>query len=201
MAKKNQQEFSEQENQFSDNEQPQKKVSKSRSASSRTKQDKATEEERKHAISLARYATLAGGVVLFLPFFITGFSFGFIWYVLLIVVGLLTLASMGTDGRKKSDLAEVKGYLTFMCIAGFTMYMWGPINPNYASERNGGGDNSSIYPIAHKTEPCERCGSVGTYYESEDGRTSGDRRYHLHGGTYCYGCYQTMKNFSNNLGF
>ncbi len=74
----------------------------------------------------------------------------------------------------------------------------------YLLSKTCGSNNSSSsdgYPIEHKTKPCDRCGDVGTYYEEEDGSTSGDRRYSLHGGWYCYGCYQTMKKFSKDLGF
>lgn len=86
---------------------------------------------------------------------------------------------------------KARDWAIVACLAG--LYLMG--------KTCGSSGSSSGYPIAHKTKPCDRCGDVGTYYEAEDGSTSDDRRYPLHGGWYCYGCYQTMKKFSNDLGF
>ena len=65
------------------------------------------------------------------PFFITGFSFFFIWYVLIGVVLFLLIALWGCDSKYNDDKDVVNTVLVVYIVIAIFMIIWGPINPNY----------------------------------------------------------------------
>lgn len=65
------------------------------------------------------------------PFFITGFSFNFFWYLLIGVVLFLQLALWGCKSKTTDDKYSTNTVLVIYIIIAIIMLIWGPINPNY----------------------------------------------------------------------
>ncbi len=140
-----------------------------------------------------------------LTFVRAGFGISFWWYLFLALFLFVAFYFGGvnspeSDGKLKRLSNEDCSVVRVMCFVGGALlailYLWGPLNPNYSS---GGSHNSYNMPTEYHTEPCDKCGSVGTYYIAEDGTRTGDRRYSWGHRKYCYGCYKEMENFNNAL--
>lgn len=99
-----------------------------------------TPEERKKTQQLAKLTAIIGAGIVIAPFFITGFKFGFLWYVLLLIVAFLAFAAWCDECKYKEDRGTIKLVLTLICAAGLAMYLWGPLNSNYS--RNSYDDDS-----------------------------------------------------------
>ncbi len=93
--------------------------------------NKALPEEEQRIKLLVKITSLVGIIIALAPFFITGFAFNIIWYLLIIVVIFAVLAALLTDCDRKDDLQDVLKILIFIIACGLLMYLWGPINPNY----------------------------------------------------------------------
>ena len=86
---------------------------------------------RDHISIILKYLTIClGWIIIVLPFFITGFSFGFFWYLLIIATALIMLSLYGLD-VKKTDRKHVVGVLFIYFVIFLLMIIWGPINVNY----------------------------------------------------------------------
>lgn len=72
-----------------------------------------------------------GLLIAILPFFITGFSFYFTWYILIAITILAVFAALGSEEKTEENLSMVNTCLVVIIIIAFIMYMWGPLNPNY----------------------------------------------------------------------
>lgn len=163
--------------------------------------NKALPTEKQRVRKLATITMVIGCIIVVAPFFITGFSFNILWYLLIIIAAITSLCALGVDGTDKRELQSVLKMMAVVIAIGIPMYLWGPLNPNYSYSSNGSSDNPYNMPKEYHTEPCEECGEVGTYYIAEDGTQTGDRRYALHGHWYCISCYKIKKEFSDALGF
>lgn len=156
----------------------------------------------KKFIRISKIMTLITLGVVVMTFINSGFSFTIGWY--LVVIILLVLAFVfyveGNDSSQEAlndgDSLLIKSATIVSLSCAALLWIWGPLNPNYSS---GESHNSYNMPTEHNTEPCDKCGSVGTYYIAEDGTRTGDRRYSWGHRKYCYGCYKEMENFNNAL--
>ena len=97
----------------------------------------ASAEETKSCLILAKITSILGCIVAIGPFFITGFSFGILWYVIIVLAGFISIATLGTEGKSKDDFSFVKTAIVIVCVIGIIMYLWGPLNPDYSVDRNG----------------------------------------------------------------
>lgn len=90
-------------------------------------------DEVKKSIRLAKIAFWLGVILILAPFFITGFGFGWFWYIVILGVTFFTFILLGFDGKSKGDYSYAKTLLIAFCIVGCVMYLWGPLNPKYTS--------------------------------------------------------------------
>lgn len=156
----------------------------------RTNEKKEENEDIAQKASLLTKIALGVGVILVLaPFFITGFRFGWFWYLIIIGVAFFCLSLLGTDGKEKEDYSDAKVTLIGFCVVGCLMYLWGPLNPDY--ERSGGGSDSYESDLYEKhTWKCEKCGYEGTYYYNKETKAStGEFSKVAYGQRVCASCY------------
>lgn len=70
-----------------------------------------------------------------LPFFITGFSFFFTWYILIAFVLYVAYKEysegFAIENATEKNMNGLDADLITIFIIAFIMYMWGPLNPNY----------------------------------------------------------------------
>ena len=170
--------------------------------------EKVVDEEEK-AVRLTKIAFWIGVILVLAPFFITGFGFGWFWYLLIIGVAIFCLALMGTDGRDKGDYSFAKTVLIGFCVVGCLMYLWGPLNPNYD---RGGGSSTYNYSssedsgdvryyngekLRKKYLKCAECGKSMWYWQSESSSLSLDRPNTWNGKYYCGSCYSFKKDMED----
>ena len=72
-----------------------------------------------------------GSAVAILPFFITGFSFFFTWYILIAIVALILLFCLWAGEKTEENMTFMNFALSVLLIIAFLMYRWGPLNPDY----------------------------------------------------------------------
>lgn len=90
----------------------------------------------------AKIALYLGLGLIFGPFIINGFSFGFFWYLLIIGVAFFTFLVYGIDGKREGEAKFVKNILVGFCIVLVVMLEWGPLDPNYSSSSSMSSNNS-----------------------------------------------------------
>ena len=75
---------------------------------------------------------ILGLLIAILPFFITGFSFFFTWYLLIaFVVFIVYVEHSDLDETTEENLSEINTLLIILLIIALIMYIWGPLNPDY----------------------------------------------------------------------
>ncbi len=75
---------------------------------------------------------VASAFLIVYPIIIHGFSFGWIWYVLLFVVFFLMLTFYSITETTKDALDSIDGLFTILFIIWLVMYLWGPANSDYS---------------------------------------------------------------------
>ena len=74
-------------------------------------------------------------LIAILPFFITGFSFFFTWYILIAFVLFLAYVEysegFAIENATERNMGVLNVDLIIIFIIVFIMYIWGPLNPNY----------------------------------------------------------------------
>lgn len=138
---------------------------------------------------LIRIALCVGAILILAPFIITGFGFGWFWYLIIIGVAFCCMSLLGTDRKDRGAYSDVKVILIGFCVVGCIMFVWGPLNPDY--ERSGGGSDSYESDLYEKhTWKCEKCGYEGTYYYNKETKAStGEFSKVAYGQRVCASCY------------
>ena len=160
------------------------------------------EKSSKKFIKISKLMTLITLGAVVMTFINSGFSFTIGWY--LVIILLLVMAFVfyveGYDSSQKAlndgDSFVIKSATIASLSCAALLWIWGPLNPNYSS---GGSHNSYNMPTEYHTEPCDECGSVGTYYIAKDGTRTGDKRYSWGHRKLCLSCYNIRKDFNNSL--
>ena len=130
---------------------------------SNTKKEKNEDVVRKAKL-LRNIAFCVGVILVLAPFFITGFGFGWFWYLIIIGVAFFCLSLLGTDGKEKGDYSDAKIILIGFCIVGCIMFVWGPLNSDY--EVSGDDSDSYRYEQSSSREDSNKTPSwiQGTWY-------------------------------------
>lgn len=148
------------------------------------------------AVRLSKVVLIIGGILIFAPFFITGFGFNFFWYLIITGLAFFSFLMLGVDGCSKNEYSYVKSILIGFLIIGCVMYLWGPLNPNYNT--GGEGSLSKYNEMPTKTQwTCVVCKKSFTYYEDEIGEH--DKWKYWNGEKICYNCYGFRKSVNDAL--
>ena len=82
-----------------------------------------------------KFLIIFGLLVAILPFFITGFSFSFMWYILiacvLFIIHVEYSDGFAIENATDRNMYELNVVYIILFIIAFIMYMWGPLNPKY----------------------------------------------------------------------
>lgn len=91
-----------------------------------------TEDEAKKVKVLRIVGICMGWCIVILPFIITGYSFGFFFYLLIGVAVFLLASLYGSNSNMSDDKDVVNSVLVIYIIIAVVLYIWGPLNPNYS---------------------------------------------------------------------
>jgi hypothetical protein len=162
------------------------------------------EDVARKAARLIKIAFWVGVILVLAPFFVTGFGFGWFWYLIIIGVAFFCLSLLGTNGKDNGAYSDAKNILIGFCVVGCLMYLWGPLNPNYGRSREStfgssseGSDEVMYYKgeKLHKVyDKCARCGNSFWYWKSESSSLTIDKPKAWHGELYCGSCYTYKKD-------